>query len=88
MALSVAFTTGARLLAHDVAAAIAATNDGAGHPRTGADGVTSRAASAKLAASEAATWSAAEAVQVFGGYGYMRHYPVEQLLRDAKGTEI
>jgi alkylation response protein AidB-like acyl-CoA dehydrogenase len=29
-----------------------------------------------------------EAVQIFGGYGYMRDYPVEKLLRDAKGTEI
>lgn len=46
------------------------------------------AAMAKLAASEAATWVADEAVQIFGGYGYMRDYPVEQLLRDAKGTEI
>jgi alkylation response protein AidB-like acyl-CoA dehydrogenase len=80
--------TGARLLAHHAGAAISAAASGAGHPRTGADGVTSRAAIAKLAASEAATWSADEAVQVFGGYGYMRHYPVEQLLRDAKGTEI
>ena len=29
-----------------------------------------------------------EAVQVFGGYGYMRDYPVERLFRDAKVTEI
>jgi hypothetical protein len=56
--------------------------------RTGPDGLTARAAAAKLAASEAATWVADEAVQIFGGYGYMRDYPVEKLLRDAKGTEI
>ena len=80
--------TGARLLAHHAGASIEAASRGSGHPRTGADGVTSRAAIAKLAASEAATWSADEAIQIFGGYGYMRHYPVEQLLRDAKGTEI
>ena len=43
---------------------------------------------AKLGASEAASWVADEAVQVFGGYGYMRDYPVEKLMRDAKGTEI
>ena len=43
---------------------------------------------AKLSASEAASWTADEAVQIFGGYGYMRHYPVEKLLRDAKGAEI
>jgi alkylation response protein AidB-like acyl-CoA dehydrogenase len=46
------------------------------------------AAIAKLTASETATWVADEAVQVFGGYGYMRDYPVEKLMRDAKGTEI
>ena len=43
---------------------------------------------AKLAASEAATYAADEAIQIFGGYGYMRHYPVERLMRDAKGAEI
>jgi alkylation response protein AidB-like acyl-CoA dehydrogenase len=46
------------------------------------------AAMAKLTASEVAVWTTDEAVQIFGGYGYMRHYPVERLLRDAKGTEI
>lgn len=42
----------------------------------------------KVAASEAASWVADEAVQIYGGYGYMRDYPVERLMRDAKGTEI
>lgn len=56
--------------------------------RHGLAGVTAQAAMAKLAASEAATFAADEAVQIFGGYGYMKHYPVERLLRDAKGTEI
>ena len=79
---------GARALAHAAAAALDATRNGRRHPRTGPDGVTARAAIAKLAASEAATWVADEAIQVFGGYGYMRDYPVEKLLRDAKGTEI
>jgi alkylation response protein AidB-like acyl-CoA dehydrogenase len=46
------------------------------------------AAMAKASASEAAVWITDEAVQIFGGYGYMRDYPVEKLLRDAKGTEI
>jgi len=77
-----------RALAHDAALAIQASQNGQGHARTGVDGVTSRAAIAKLEASEAATWVADEAIQIFGGYGYMRHYPVEKLLRDAKGTEI
>lgn len=43
---------------------------------------------AKVAASEAAMWVTDEAVQIFGGYGYMRDYPVERLMRDAKGTQI
>ena len=47
-----------------------------------------RAAMTKVAASETAMWVADEAVQIFGGYGYMRDYPVEKLMRDAKGTEI
>lgn len=43
---------------------------------------------AKWHASETATWVTREAVQVFGGYGYAREYPVERLFRDAKVTEI
>lgn len=44
--------------------------------------------SAKLFASETAGFVTREAVQVFGGYGYAREYPVERLFRDAKVTEI
>jgi hypothetical protein len=47
-----------------------------------------RAAMAKLFASETAMWVTTQAVQIFGGYGYMRDYPVEKLMRDAKATEI
>lgn len=43
---------------------------------------------AKLVASEAAVWVSRQAVQVFGGYGYSREYPVERLFRDSKITEI
>jgi len=43
---------------------------------------------AKLFASETATWVTRQAVQVYGGYGYSREYPVERLFRDAKVTEI
>jgi alkylation response protein AidB-like acyl-CoA dehydrogenase len=50
--------------------------------------VTQQASMAKLAASETAMWVTTQAVQVFGGYGYMRDYPVERLMRDAKVTEI
>jgi alkylation response protein AidB-like acyl-CoA dehydrogenase len=77
-----------RALAHEAAEILEAFRSGSADLRTGVDGVTARAAVAKLVASEAATWSADEAVQIYGGYGYMRHYPVEKLLRDAKGYEI
>ncbi|HZY91790.1 MAG TPA: acyl-CoA dehydrogenase family protein [Thermoplasmata archaeon] len=43
---------------------------------------------AKCFASDAAMQVADEAIQVFGGYGYMKDYPVEKLLRDAKLTQI
>ncbi len=46
------------------------------------------ASMAKLFASETAMWVTTEAVQVFGGYGYVKDYPVEKLFRDAKITEI
>ncbi len=39
---------------------------------------------AKLFASEAAVEVALEAVQIHGGYGYIKEYPVERYLRDAK----
>ena len=47
-----------------------------------------QSAMAKLAASEAAMWVATEAVQVHGGYGYVKEYHVERLMRDAKITQI
>jgi alkylation response protein AidB-like acyl-CoA dehydrogenase len=46
------------------------------------------AAMAKLQASETAVKVALEAIQIHGGYGYMKDYPVERYLRDAKLTEI
>lgn len=46
------------------------------------------AAMAKLYASEIATRAALEAIQIHGGYGYMREYQVERFLRDAKLCEI
>lgn len=46
------------------------------------------AAEAKLACSEAAMYVAAKAVQFHGGYGYIKDYPVERMMRDAKITEI
>jgi alkylation response protein AidB-like acyl-CoA dehydrogenase len=46
------------------------------------------AAMAKLFASEAAVWVTNKAVQIHGGYGYIKEYAVERYYRDAKITEI
>jgi alkylation response protein AidB-like acyl-CoA dehydrogenase len=43
---------------------------------------------AKVYASETAMWTATEAVQVHGGYGFVKEYHVERLMRDAKITQI
>ncbi len=45
-------------------------------------------AMAKVFASETAMWAATEAVQIHGGYGYVKEYHVERLMRDAKITQI
>ncbi len=49
---------------------------------------TEEGAKAKLFASETARRQTAEAVQIFGGYGYTKEFPVERYYRDAKITEI
>ena len=48
----------------------------------------SHAAMAKLFAAETAMEVTTKAVQLHGGYGYTREYPVERMMRDAKITEI
>ena len=45
-------------------------------------------AMAKVFASETAMWAATEAVQIHGGYGYVKEYHVERMMRDAKITQI
>jgi hypothetical protein len=50
--------------------------------------MTQYSAMAKLLASETAMWVTTQAIQIFGGYGYVKDYPVERLFRDAKVTEI
>ena len=47
-----------------------------------------QAAIAKLFATETATWIAHQALQIHGGYGYMKEYPVERYYRDARVMEI
>jgi alkylation response protein AidB-like acyl-CoA dehydrogenase len=54
-----------------------------GHPQ-----VTKFAAMAKLFASDTAMRVTTDAVQILGGYGYIKEYPVERMMRDAKITQI
>jgi acyl-CoA dehydrogenase len=49
---------------------------------------TLEASYAKTFASDTAMWSATEAVQIHGGYGYSEEYPLEKLMRDAKVLQI
>ena len=49
---------------------------------------TMSAAQAKVFASETAMWTATEAVQIHGGYGFVKEYHVERMMRDAKITQI
>jgi alkylation response protein AidB-like acyl-CoA dehydrogenase len=49
---------------------------------------TREASMAKLYASESATWVAHQAIQVHGGYGYVKDYPVERYYRDARVMEL
>ncbi len=69
--------TAARTLLHAAAAA-----------KERGERVTRFSSMAKLFASETAMWVTTEAVQIYGGYGYVTEYPVERHFRDAKVTEI
>ena len=69
--------TAARTLLHTAAAA-----------KERGENVTRFSSMAKLFASETAMWVTTQAIQIFGGYGYVTDYPVERYFRDAKVTEI
>lgn len=56
--------------------------------KDGGGSFSKEAAMAKYYASEISSEVASKAVQLHGGYGYMKDYPVERLMRDAKITEI
>ena len=71
-------TEAARALVYSVARAI----------DSGAKGVSKAAAMAKVFASDVAMKVTTDAVQVMGGAGYMKDYPVERMMRDAKITQI
>src|SRR3989338_447073 len=55
---------------------------------SGAKDIAKESAMAKLYASDVAMKVTVDAVQIFGGYGYMRDYPIEKFMRDAKITQI
>jgi alkylation response protein AidB-like acyl-CoA dehydrogenase len=55
---------------------------------SGAKDYTRASSMSKLFASDTAMKVTTEAVQILGGYGYMREYPVEKMMRDAKITQI
>ena len=74
-------------MATGIAAARALLYEAARRKDAGED-VTQWASMAKLYAGEMVMRVTTEAVQVFGGYGYMRDYPVEKLMRDAKVITI
>ena len=55
---------------------------------SGAKDISKLSAMSKLYASDVAMKVTTDAVQVFGGYGYMKEYPLEKMMRDAKITQI
>ena len=69
--------TAARALLHATAAA-----------KDRGQAITQFGSMSKLLASETAMWVTTQAIQIYGGYGYIKEYPVERLFRDAKVTEI
>ncbi len=75
----------------DMASRIAATRAllyATARAKDAGEPITQYGAMCKLLASETAMWTTTNAIQVFGGYGYVTEYPVERLFRDAKVTEI
>jgi alkylation response protein AidB-like acyl-CoA dehydrogenase len=65
---------------HLILWAAARRDEGAGYRK--------EAALTKLFATDAAMWATTHAVQVFGGYGYVKDYPVERFMRDAKAIQV
>ncbi len=58
------------------------------HIDSGAKNISRESAMAKVMASDMAMKVTVDAVQILGGYGYMKEYPVEKMMRDAKITQI
>lgn len=72
----------------DVAAGRALTYQAASAVDAGGEDTTKLAAMAKLVASDAAMRATTEAVQVLGGNGYLKDFPAERMMRDAKVLQI
>ena len=75
-------------MATKVEAARALTYTSARYIDTGAKDISKISAMAKVYASDVAMEVTTDAVQILGGYGYMKEYPVEKMMRDAKITQI
>ena len=75
-------------MATEVEAARALVWSVARYVDSGAKDISKASAMAKLFASDVAMKVTTDAVQIYGGYGYMRDYPVEKYMRDAKITQI
>ena len=75
-------------MATQVEAARALVYQAARNIDAGEKDVSGMSAMAKVFASDTAMKVTTDAVQVFGGYGYMKEYPVEKMMRDAKITQI
>lgn len=75
-------------MATQIEAARALTYAACRHLDSGGKNVSKEAAIAKLFATDMAMKVTTDAVQVLGGYGFMREYPVEKMMRDAKILQI
>ena len=75
-------------MATEVEAARNLVYQSARHIDSGAKDISKISAMAKVYASDVAMRVTTDAVQVLGGYGYMKEYPVEKMMRDAKITQI
>ena len=75
-------------MATKVEAARLLTYQAARHIDSGAKDISKISAMAKVYASDVAMSVTTDAVQILGGYGYMKEYPVEKMMRDAKITQI
>lgn len=75
-------------MATEIEAARALTYAVARMVDSGAKDIAKGSAMTKLFASDVAMKVTTDAVQIFGGYGYMRDYPIEKYMRDAKITQI